>query len=77
VRTGLAIPKKITAPFPPKRVETASGGASTKPASLGRSQLLATQMLPAGSTSRSVTICRPPMKPVEADALHELPSGSS
>ncbi|MGD8798225.1 MAG: hypothetical protein PVJ44_06865 [Desulfobacterales bacterium] len=44
VRTGLANPKKSTAPLRPKRVDKASSGTFLKPSS-GRFQLLAIQTL--------------------------------
>src|ERR1051326_120272 len=57
-RTGFAIPKKTTTPWPPQRVDSASGGT---PKQLSIScQLFMTQTSPAGPTARSVCICRPP-----------------
>src|SRR5215475_8883219 len=57
-RTGFAIPKKITTPCPPHRVESVSSGA---PKQLSIScQLFITQTSPDGLTARSVCICRPP-----------------
>src|SRR5262245_233976 len=57
-RTGFAIPKKITTPCPPHRVESVSSGA---PKQLSIScQLFITQTSPDGLTARSVCICKPP-----------------
>jgi hypothetical protein len=53
-RTGLAMPKKITTPCPPQRVESASWGLPIQlPISC---QLFIAQTLPAGSTAISVCI---------------------
>src|SRR5215831_366084 len=57
-RTGLAMPKKITTPCPPQRVESASLGL---PKQLSMScQLFITHTSPEGEIARSVCICRPP-----------------
>ena len=57
-RTGFAMPKKITTPWPPQRVESASL-ALLKQLSMS-CQLFITHTSPEGEMARSVCICRPP-----------------
>src|SRR5499433_541015 len=57
-RTGFAIPKNTTTPWPPQRVESASSGVPTQ---LSMScQLFITQTSPAGPIAMSVCLCSPP-----------------
>src|SRR5262247_3035685 len=56
-RTGLAMPKKITTPWPPQRVDSAS--LTRKQLSMS-CQLFITHTSPEGEIARSVCICSPP-----------------